>query len=136
MSNPVTDPGTNPFDAGLWEPVAGFDDLTDITYHRHVADGAPKPTVRVAFNRPEVRNAFRPHTVDELYRVLDRSSTRSTRRRPLTRGCRCASCCTSRTLKCVALASASSLLTASPTEPRHARSNSVRSGVVTGNAWT
>ena len=27
--------------------------------------------VRVAFNRPEVRNAFRPHTVDELYRVLD-----------------------------------------------------------------
>jgi len=23
------------------------------------------------FNRPEVRNAFRPHTVDELYRVLD-----------------------------------------------------------------
>ena len=27
--------------------------------------------MRVAFNRPEVRNAFRPHTVDELYRVLD-----------------------------------------------------------------
>ena len=41
--------------------------LTDITYHRHVAQG----TVRVAFNRPEVRNAFRPHTVDELYRCLD-----------------------------------------------------------------
>ena len=46
---------------------AGFADLTDITYHRHVSDA----TVRVAFNRPEVRNAFRPHTVDELYRALD-----------------------------------------------------------------
>ncbi|APA77803.1 1,4-dihydroxy-2-naphthoyl-CoA synthase [Mycobacterium avium subsp. hominissuis] len=57
----------NPFDAGQWQPVAGFDDLTDITYHRHVDDA----TVRVAFDRPEVRNAFRPHTVDELYRVLD-----------------------------------------------------------------
>lgn len=53
------------------EPVPGFDDLTDITYHRHVADGARQPTVRIAFDRPEVRNAFRPHTVDELYRVLD-----------------------------------------------------------------
>ncbi len=57
----------NPFDAQAWRPVAGFDDLTDITYHRHVTDA----TVRVAFDRPEVRNAFRPHTVDELYRVLD-----------------------------------------------------------------
>ncbi|MEE8457999.1 MAG: 1,4-dihydroxy-2-naphthoyl-CoA synthase [Acidimicrobiia bacterium] len=54
------------FDSSAWEPVAGFD-LTDITYHRAVDVGA----VRVAFNRPEVRNAFRPHTVDELYRVLD-----------------------------------------------------------------
>jgi naphthoate synthase len=27
--------------------------------------------VRIAFNRPEVRNAFRPHTVDELYQALD-----------------------------------------------------------------
>ena len=60
-------PASNPFDASLWEPVAGFDDLTDITYHRAV----DQPTVRIAFNRPEVRNAFRPHTVDELYRVLD-----------------------------------------------------------------
>jgi naphthoate synthase len=61
----------NPFDAQAWRPVseidAGFADLTDITYHRHVTDA----TVRVAFNRPEVRNAFRPHTVDELYRALD-----------------------------------------------------------------
>ncbi len=27
--------------------------------------------MRVAFDRPEVRNAFRPHTVDELYTALD-----------------------------------------------------------------
>jgi naphthoate synthase len=36
-------------------------------HHRHVSDA----TAPVAFNRPKVRNAFRPHTVDELYRVLD-----------------------------------------------------------------
>jgi naphthoate synthase len=34
-------------------------------------------TVRVAFDRPEVRNAFRPHTVDELYRALDHARTSS-----------------------------------------------------------
>ena len=65
----------NPFDPTAWRPVAEFEpafaDLTDITYHRHVVDGVPQPTVRVAFDRPEVRNAFRPGTVDELYRVLD-----------------------------------------------------------------
>ncbi|MSO86657.1 MAG: 1,4-dihydroxy-2-naphthoyl-CoA synthase [Acidimicrobiia bacterium] len=54
------------FDADVWASVEGFD-LTDITYHRSKHHG----TVRVAFNRPEVRNAFRPGTVDELYRVLD-----------------------------------------------------------------
>ena len=54
------------FDPGRWEAVAGFE-LTDVTYHRAVDQG----TVRIAFNRPEVRNAFRPHTVDELYRALD-----------------------------------------------------------------
>ncbi len=54
------------FDADAWAEVPGFD-FTDITYHRAVDQG----TVRVAFNRPEVRNAFRPHTVDELYRALD-----------------------------------------------------------------
>jgi naphthoate synthase len=59
--------GTNPFRASVWCPIDGFADLTDITYHRHVSDA----TVRVAFNRPEVRNAFRPRTVDELYRALD-----------------------------------------------------------------
>ena len=55
------------FDPEAWRPVPGFDDLTDITYHRAVDQG----TVRVAFDRPEIRNAFRPQTVDELYRVLD-----------------------------------------------------------------
>ena len=55
------------FDAREWSGVAGFDSLTDITYH-HDRDGR---VARVAFNRPEVRNAFRPHTVDELYAVLD-----------------------------------------------------------------
>jgi len=55
------------FDADAWEPVPGFEGLQDITYHRAKAHG----TVRVAFDRPEVRNAFRPGTVDELYRVLD-----------------------------------------------------------------
>jgi naphthoate synthase len=54
------------FDAGQWRPVEGFE-FTDITYHRAVDQG----TVRIAFNRPEVRNAFRPKTVDELYRALD-----------------------------------------------------------------
>jgi naphthoate synthase len=57
---------TSPFDPGMWQAVEGFA-FTDITYHRAVAD----PVVRIAFDRPEVRNAFRPHTVDELYRALD-----------------------------------------------------------------
>ncbi|GGC76622.1 1,4-dihydroxy-2-naphthoyl-CoA synthase [Hoyosella rhizosphaerae] len=59
------------FNDALWQTVPGFDDLTDITYHRHVRDGEKKGVVRVAFDRPEVRNAFRPHTVDELYKVLN-----------------------------------------------------------------
>jgi naphthoate synthase len=54
------------FDPDAWRSVEGFD-FTDITYHRAVDHG----TVRVAFNRPDVRNAFRPRTVDELYRALD-----------------------------------------------------------------
>ena len=58
------------FDPSAWREVPGFE-LTDLTYHRAVVDGPGRGTVRVAFDRPEVRNAFRPHTVDELYRVLD-----------------------------------------------------------------
>jgi naphthoate synthase len=55
------------FDPEVWENVPGFDAMTDVTYH-HSRDGR---IARVAFNRPEVRNAFRPHTVDELYLALD-----------------------------------------------------------------
>ena len=55
------------FDPTAWQEVPGFEDLDDITYHRAVEVGV----VRVAFDRPEVRNAFRPRTVDQLYRVLD-----------------------------------------------------------------
>jgi naphthoate synthase len=55
------------FEPAAWYAVDGFNDLTDVTYHRAVDHG----TVRIAFDRPEVRNAFRPHTVDELYRCLD-----------------------------------------------------------------
>ena len=54
------------FDENLWDSVQGFD-FEDITYHKAKDQG----TVRIAFNRPEVRNAFRPATVDELYRALD-----------------------------------------------------------------
>jgi len=59
-------PANSPFDATAWKQVPGFD-FTDITYHRSINSG----TVRVAFNRPEVRNAFRPRTVDELFAALD-----------------------------------------------------------------
>ena len=64
------------FDASEWTDAApaapgasvGF---TDITYH-HSRDGR---IARIAFHRPEVRNAFRPHTVDELYRALEDART-------------------------------------------------------------
>nr|WP_239541650.1 1,4-dihydroxy-2-naphthoyl-CoA synthase [Pseudoglutamicibacter cumminsii] len=64
------------FDPTAWRVVEGFD-FQDITYHRQVerdASGAvvrDLGAVRIAFDRPEVRNAFRPGTVDELYRALD-----------------------------------------------------------------
>ncbi len=54
------------FDPSDWDAVTGFN-FADITYHRARGVGA----VRIAFNRPEVRNAFRPATVDELYTALD-----------------------------------------------------------------
>ncbi len=55
------------FDASFWHEVEGFEDLSDVTYHL----SETQQIARVAFDRPEVRNAFRPRTVDELYRVLD-----------------------------------------------------------------
>jgi len=67
------------FDARRWRAIDRFDDLTDLTYHRAVdpETGGDLATVRVAFDRPEVRNAFRPHTVDELLRVLEHARTTS-----------------------------------------------------------
>ncbi len=63
------------FDPTRWRTVEGpeFARLSDITYHRAIRPeaGTDLPTVRIAFNRPEVRNAFRPRTVDELYTALD-----------------------------------------------------------------
>jgi naphthoate synthase len=61
------------FDPSAWQQVPGFEDLVDLTYHRAVEHG----TVRIAFDRPEVRNAFRPETVDELLRVLEHARVSS-----------------------------------------------------------
>ncbi len=55
------------FDGSIWHEVPGFGELEDVTYHNHMTRGI----VRIAFNRPEVRNAFRPKTVDELHQTLD-----------------------------------------------------------------
>lgn len=54
------------FDGKRWKEVEGFA-FKDVTFHRAVDQG----TVRVAFNRPECRNAFRPQTVDELSQALE-----------------------------------------------------------------
>ncbi len=62
MTNKVSDI----FNPNDWDEVSEFN-FTDITYHRAKKQG----TVRIAFNRPEVRNAFRPKTVDELYTALE-----------------------------------------------------------------
>ena len=55
------------FDTDAWVPAPGSEGYTDITSHVS-PDGR---IARIAFDRPKVRNAFRPHTVDELYRALD-----------------------------------------------------------------
>src|SRR5436305_4961719 len=54
------------FDSTAWRPVEGFD-FADLTYHRAVDAGV----VRIALDRPEVRNAFRPQTVDQLLAVFE-----------------------------------------------------------------
>ncbi len=67
-------PVSDLFNPACWRDIPDFD-FHDITYHRGVersdAGTYDLPVVRVAFNRPEVRNAFRPETVDELYQALD-----------------------------------------------------------------
>ncbi|NDJ61926.1 MAG: 1,4-dihydroxy-2-naphthoyl-CoA synthase, partial [Chloroflexi bacterium] len=45
-----------------WVEVKQYE---DITYHK--ADGM----ARIAFNRPEVRNAFRPETINELIEAFN-----------------------------------------------------------------
>ena len=81
----VNDSPKNPnFTTSRWKEVPGFD-FRDITYHRGVSrgevDGAPNgtplPWVRIAFDRPELRNAFRPQTVDELLVALDHARIQS-----------------------------------------------------------
>jgi naphthoate synthase len=69
MANPVSEL----FDPAIWQVVSGFENQTDITYHQHVKLGV----VRVAFNRPEIRNAFRPKTVDELAASLEHAKNNS-----------------------------------------------------------
>ncbi|ASD20894.1 MULTISPECIES: 1,4-dihydroxy-2-naphthoyl-CoA synthase [Cryobacterium] len=59
------------FDPTQWRSVDGFGALADITYHHDLTGRI----ARVAFNRPEVRNAFRPQTVDELYAALEDART-------------------------------------------------------------
>ncbi len=66
MSPKSENPVSETFDPSRWREVEGLE-LEDLTYHRSTEHG----TVRIAFHRPEVRNAFRPQTVDELYRALD-----------------------------------------------------------------
>ena len=61
------------FDPNLWHTVAGFEQLSDVSYHRHNTLGV----VRIGFSRPEVRNAFRPQTVDELYQTLEHARSSS-----------------------------------------------------------
>ena len=66
-SNPAADMVSEIFDASDWTEVPGFEELTDVTYHRSIDER----TVRIAIDRPECRNAFRPQTVDELFRTLE-----------------------------------------------------------------
>ncbi len=61
------------FSPAHWQQLERFD-FKDITYHEAVGGG----TVRIAFNRPECRNAFRPQTVDELYQALEDAATNQT----------------------------------------------------------
>jgi len=70
MASPVSDL----FDPNVWVDAPAAAGMHDVTYHHDVTGRV----ARIAFNRPEVRNAFRPQTVDELYRALDdaRQNTR------------------------------------------------------------
>jgi naphthoate synthase len=60
------------FDPDRWESVDAVD-CRDITYHR----GTDTPAVRIGFDRPKKRNAFRPGTVDELSTALAHAKRQS-----------------------------------------------------------
>jgi naphthoate synthase len=66
MTQSQTESVSDIFDPELWDLVEGFN-FEDITYHRAKSQG----TVRIAINRPDCLNSFRPKTVDELYMALD-----------------------------------------------------------------
>lgn len=78
-STPLPASVSHTFSPERWRSIPGFDDLTDVTFHRGVDRSDPQsprdlPVVRIAIDRPELRNAFRPRTVDELLRVFHATS--------------------------------------------------------------
>ena len=56
-----------PFNPAKWTNLSKEFGFQDITYHL----AKTEDVLRVAFNRPECRNAFRPQTVDELLVALN-----------------------------------------------------------------
>ncbi len=54
------------FDSNAWNEITDFE-FQDITLHKAKETGA----VRIAFNRPDILNAFRPLTVDELLTAFE-----------------------------------------------------------------
>ena len=46
-------------------------DYTDIRYEKSYVDGEPEGVAKITINRPEVRNAFRPLTVQEMSAAVD-----------------------------------------------------------------
>ena len=57
----------SPFKPEQWTDNTEAFGFEDITYHTSTS----QDTVRVAINRPDCRNAFRPKTVDELLIALE-----------------------------------------------------------------
>ena len=62
-----------PFNANLWTDLTNTFKFEDITYHR----AKESSVIRIAFNRPDCRNAFRPQTVDELLIAFEDARTQS-----------------------------------------------------------
>jgi naphthoate synthase len=58
------------FNPQEWNEVSGMQ-FGDITYHEVVEGGI----ARIALDRPECRNAFRPQTVDELFTAFEHART-------------------------------------------------------------